>query len=174
MVRLPRKIHHAVFYGIAMRKALFGLFLLSFLLCPSSAKANPKNQTIQGKQYLVLGGGARPISDNTIIYRPCNQKNECEEFELRYVNAIAQEIDSIPKLEHLGKIMSEFNKDDNLDSVQTDFDGNYSFKCPTSKCLVLSVGQAGSAYGYWLKTVKANSKVDLTNSNAIYIHNRRN
>jgi hypothetical protein len=155
-----------------MNKALFGLFLLSFLLCPLSAKANPKNQTIQGKQYLVLGGGGgRPISDNVIIYKQCSQKNECEKFELRYRRILAQEIDDEAILGRLSGIVDEIEESGSLKTVRTDFDGNYSFMCPTSKCLVFSLGQVGVANAFWLKTVKANSKVDLTKSNAIYVIN---
>jgi hypothetical protein len=172
MVHSPRKIYHVVFYGIAMKKALLGLFLLSFLLCPLSAKANPKNKTISGKQYIVLGGGGRPISDNTVFYKQCSQKNECEEFESSQIHAIAQETSAVAILRRIGNILPEFKGDGPLNSVRTDFDGNYSFKCPTSQCLVFSIGEAGVANAYWLKIVKANSKVDLTNSNAIYVINR--
>jgi hypothetical protein len=156
-----------------MKKALFGLFLLSFLLCPSSAKANPKNQTIQGKQYLVLDDGAKPISDNAIFYRPCKQKNECEEIESSYRRAIAQENDDLAIMTHIRDILlNELNTTNSYSVTTTDFDGNYSFNCPTSKCLVFSRGKLGLTRGHWLKTVKANSKVDLTNSNSIYIYNR--
>lgn len=174
MVHLPRKIHHVVFYGIAMKKVLFGLFLISSLLCPLSAKANPKNQTIQGKQYLVLGGGGRPLADNTIFYRPCNYKNECEEYELSYRKIVARENDNIAVLDRMINIMKELNKSGGLEVARTDFEGNYSFKCPTVKCLVYSDGKAGLANAFWLKTVKSNSKVDLTGSNAIHIYNSRN
>lgn len=172
MLHLPRNIYHVVFYGIAMKKALFGLFLISSLLCPSSAKSNPKNQTIQGKQYIVLGGGARPISDNAIFYKQCSQKNECEEFESSQILAIAQETSDIAKFRRVSHILPEFRGAGPLNSVRTDFDGNYSFQCPTSQCLVFSRGEAGSANASWLKIVKANSKVDLTGSNAIHVINR--
>jgi hypothetical protein len=174
MVYLLRKIHHVVFYGLAMKKALSGLFLISILLFPASAKANPSNQIVRGKQYVVLGGGARPLADNSIFYRSCNYKNECEEFELSYRKVIAQETDDLAILDRMINLMKELNKSGGVEVVKTDFEGNYSFKCPTAKCLVYSDGKAGLANAYWLKTVKSNSKVDLTGSNAIHIYNSRN
>lgn len=156
-----------------MKKVLFGLLLISTVLSPANAKANSSNQ-IQGKQYIVLGGGARPIADNTIFYRSCNYKDECENFELSYRQAIAQESDDLAILRRIGTILDALKEAGSTKVATTDFDGNYSFKCPTSKCLVFSMGNAGLAHGYWLKTVKANSRVDLTGSNAIHLYNSRN
>lgn len=174
MVRLPCKIYHVVFYGIAMKKVLLGLFLISTLLFPKSAEANPNSLNVRGKQYLVLGGGAKPISDNTIFYRPCNYKNECEEYELSYLKIVTRETDDLAILKRMSNILKELRQSGDLSSVKTDFDGNYSFKCPTAKCLVFSVGKAGLANAFWLKTVRSNSKVDLTSSNAIHVYNSQN
>jgi hypothetical protein len=155
-----------------MKKEILGLLLISSLLFPSSAKAKPNNQTIQGKQYIVLNSGARSISDNPILYRFCNSKYECRKIELKYIQAIEKETDAVEKIRHISNIINEFSDYKVARSVNTDFDGNYSFKCPTSECLIFSLGNAGLARAYWLKTVKSNSKVDLTVSNAIFVQNK--
>lgn len=153
-----------------MQKILYGLALLSALLItqPTNAKGN----VIRGKQYIVLGGGAKPVSDNTIFYRGCYHKNECLEFELAYKKAILNEPSDLGKIRQIGQILEQLNQMDKVGTVQTDFNGNYSFQCPTSQCLVFSDGSAGLAKVYWLKTIKANSRLDLTNSNALYLFNR--
>ncbi len=52
--------------------------------------------------------------------------------------------------------------------VNTDFDGNYSFVCPTTKCFIFSIGKVGKVTGYWLKILNANSKFNMTNSTLFY------
>jgi hypothetical protein len=141
---------------------------------------------INGKQYLRLVEGNKPISDNQIYYIPCS-KIDCDKtYQTIYANfanyrnyqntwmyrtmtsPIVTEISqqAIKGDKYLEYKFSEFSSISK--SVRTDFDGNYSLKCPTSKCLVYSNGIAGSALAYWVEIAETDLKLDLANSNIIY------
>jgi hypothetical protein len=66
--------------------------------------------------------------------------------------------------------LAELVKDDGfLQSTKTDFDGNYSFRCASKQCLVLSIAQTKSNINVWIKVIKSDvKKHDLTTSSAIY------
>lgn len=156
-----------------MKKVVFGLFLASSLLFPFSASAAGDN-TVHGKQYLVLGGGSRPISDNSVTYIPCNTDDECKKIESNLVDAVDRASGNIEKLDVIVKALKNDlpNGGRTAQKVTTDYDGNYSFVCPTSECLIISTGTAGLAYSIWIKVVKPNSNVDLTGSNAVFVMNK--
>jgi hypothetical protein len=59
-------------------KMVAGIVAITLLLAATSkvdAKIRKNAGTISGKQYVVLGGGARAIPDNEVFYIPCNRVN---------------------------------------------------------------------------------------------------
>jgi hypothetical protein len=156
-----------------MKKLVFGLFLASSLLLPLSASA-AGGGTVHGKQYLVLGGGPRPIADNSIAFIPCNPDDECKKIESNLVDAVDRAPEDRDKLEAILKVLRNDLPSGGraTQKVKTDYDGNYSFVRPTSECLIISTGTAGLAYGVWIKAVNPNSKVDLMGSNAVFVMNK--
>jgi hypothetical protein len=155
-----------------MKKLVFGLFFASSLLFPMSARAD-ESGTVQGKQYIVLGGGPRPIADNPIGYMPCNTDGECGNLESKLKETLEETPGDSAKLHKIVAALENLvDTGKKAGIARTDYDGNYSFKCPTSECLMFGYGQAGRATAIWYKVAKSNSKVDLTVSNAIFIMNK--
>jgi hypothetical protein len=209
-----------------MNKLITGIISISLLiLTTSNVTAKPKTKktepidntlvepqkiggTITGKQYFVLGGGAKAIPDNQVFYIACNETN-CDAIEQGIItgfssrattyNAFDKRLEdlnleryscmsntnylgckekvsqSIKSLEatrpmHQGQYLREtlISLVEKSSMVRTNFEGNYSLKCQSSKCLVFGSGQAGKVTAYWIKTVDANSNFDLTNSNSLF------
>ncbi len=127
---------------------------------------------ISGKQYIVLGKGATPVSDNLISFFPCTNYSQCEEEEKasRGTTFIAdakmypeEKADVI--LGAFLNISSTYKKVSN--STRTDFDGRFKINCPTEYCFVYSRGRAGATSAYWAGIIKSNTQTDLANSNII-------
>ncbi len=53
--------------------------------------------------------------------------------------------------------------------TKTDFDGNFSFKCPAEACLVYSSGQVGRTSSQWIEILTA-GKRDLSGSNGFTVN----
>lgn len=180
----------------------------------------PRNMTISGKQYIVLGGGARMIPDNIVVYQSCDKvdcagvqediiKNLLEAGDKPYktfqktkvLRSVSTSIISQYKecMNRLGAdssvcegsvkgmlkeaIISQYKTDLLLgqfiqlsrngqsQTVRTDFEGNYSLTCPSTKCLVFSTGKASQSNGFWIKVIDSGSKFDLTNSSMVHSYN---
>jgi len=50
-------------------------------------------------------------------------------------------------------------------TIRTDYEGKFSFNCPTKKCLVYSCGAAGKTFSYWMTIGTSGSRLDLAPSN---------
>jgi hypothetical protein len=68
--------------------------------------------------------------------------------------------------EYLEQKFALMSKDSSV--VRSNFNGDYTVKCPASRCLIFSSGLAGHAQGYWASIADTNSNFDLTNSNLIF------
>ena len=146
-------------------------FIVSALSSPLGSKSKSNKQVVSGKQYVVLADGARPIPDNPIYYKPCD-KTKCAEIDRSITAGLAKVVhpnSSSAKLLAHNFLNKEFAKlSHKSQAVHTDFNGNYSFTCPTKKCLVFSYGKAGRSNAFWLKVINPGAKFDLTNSSTIH------
>lgn len=150
-------------------------FIVSTLSSPLQPKTKANKQVISGKQYIVLASGARPLPDNAIYYKSCDQI-KCAEVDRRVKANLARLVRPNPiskKLLADRFLTREFSKlSKQSRSVHTDFYGNYSFTCPANKCLVFSSGKVGTTNAYWLKVINPGTKFDLAKSSAIYLSKR--
>ena len=146
-------------------------FIVATLSSPPASKSGSNKQVVSGKQYVVLADGAQPIPDNPIYYKPCD-KTKCAEIDRRITAGLAKVIrpnSGSTKLLAHNFLSKEFAKlSHKSQAVHTDFNGNYSFTCPTKKCLVFSYGKAGLSNAFWLKVINPGAKFDLTNSSTIH------
>ncbi len=150
-----------------MKSTLFGLLVIAYFLFPFNAKDKSKSQTISGKQYIVLANEPKPIADNTIFYKPCHQEKECKDFEKAHSVVLKKSNGNILAKSLLADTLKKMQKPSKVLRINTDFNGDYSFQCPTAKCLIYSYAKTSLANPVWLKVVKSNSKFDLTNSTMI-------
>jgi hypothetical protein len=146
-------------------------FIVSTLASPHGSKSGSNKQVVSGKQYVVLADGARPIPDNAIYYKPCD-KTKCAEIDRSITAGLAKLVrpnSGSTKLLAHNFLNKEFAKlSQKAKAVHTDFNGNYSFTCPTKKCLVFSSGKTARSNAFWLKVINPGAKFDLTNSSTIH------
>lgn len=185
------------------------------------AATAPRNMIISGKQYIVLGSGARMIPDNIVAYQSCD-KIDCTRVQENIIKSLseaenqpdemlqkisitrsaftpilAQFVECMNRLgaqsvvckdsrEGMMKearisryktnlLVEQFiqlSRNAQSQVVRTDFEGNYSLTCPSTKCLVYTVGKAAQSNGFWIKVVDSGSKFDLTNSSMIHSYNK--
>lgn len=60
-----------------------------------------------------------------------------------------------------------------VSSTHTNFEGQFSFSCPTQQCLIYSFGRAGFSNNYWLEIVESGTNADLSGSKAIQSYHSR-
>lgn len=149
---------------------------------------------ISGRQYVVLGKGASPIPDNIIHIIPCTSERETlsvpldcasiksnSKLDFKVMKAgmtllEAQGVSAGGKIDpykawntYTGidqEIAPMLAKQPGYRTIRTDYEGKFSFDCPTKRCLVYSSGAAGRTFSYWMTIGTSGSKLDLAPSNS--------
>ncbi len=148
---------------------------------------------VLGRQYVVLERGPSPIPDNLIHVIPCTSERETlsvpldcasikskSELDLKVMKAgmtllEAQGVSAGGRIDpykawntYTGidqEIVSMLVKQPGYTTTRTDYEGKFSFDCPTKKCLVYSSGAAGRTFSYWMTIGASGSRLDLAPSN---------
>jgi hypothetical protein len=151
---------------------------------------------IRGKQYVSTNSGALPISDNEISYLPCAPLfKDCKKVQTAFKSGLTGVITNLvpPSLtcNQSAEIMkyieakqicsNAYKAYENTSNfikkaydsrpmtkiTRTNFEGNFSFNCPTQNCLVYSSGKIDNTLFTWVELVSIGQQNDLSKSKAV-------
>lgn len=93
-----------------------------------------------GRMYSVSENKPSPIPATTVFVYPCGAINNCESFV-----GLLKEKDALSTLLETGK--QQF-------TTSTDINGQFSYKCPESECLVYARGSDAKNTYIWASIIK--------------------
>jgi hypothetical protein len=154
--------------------------LLGLLGLTAIAEARGK---IAGYQYYTFPNGDYPLENNTIHIIPCLPRNtDCKTIAetIATESKKAQaELDraklTLEQPTEAWKVFTSLNEQflpmltskQGYTTITTQKKGVYSFRCPTSNCLVYSTALARDRYSYWVVIYPGRKRLDLGPSKGI-------
>lgn len=113
----------------------------------------------------------KTLIDEILNNKPSDYKaSKSNSLKTSSASVIAENDDRV-KLDTV-EVYRKLLKSEQIQSIRTDFDGNFTFSCPTQNCLVFSRGEVGLARAKWMVIVPSNSIVDLSSSNTFNLWNK--
>jgi hypothetical protein len=107
-----------------------------------------------GRMYSILNNKPLPFPATQLLLYPCGKVNDCEKL--------------VEPLKTKDELYSLVNNGKQQFIVYTDINGQFSYKCPESECLVYARGSDEKNTYIWAKVVKANAETfELTHNNAL-------
>ncbi|NJK29163.1 MAG: hypothetical protein HC851_21050 [Acaryochloris sp. RU_4_1] len=132
---------------------------------------------IAGYQFAVFEDDEAPLEDNVIHYIPCSpENNDCDELATKLTTELLQAQLNLKRARlSLEKPVEAWTVFTQLDqqflpqitekkgykTTKTLKKGEFSFYCPTQKCLVYSFGTVRDRFNYWVTIAKSRKRWDL-------------